>query len=400
MERPVMESESFGSDHAAAAMMEMHTAWTRTVQSLAIGISDDQDNAPTLDAMVQQALQVLDTCPKSMNDRRAAEIATKAWLQPALTLPPSSSSSPSQQPSTSQTLRHIQLQVQLRLAMWSKWGSTLLSVYRRRKKKRGNKNIKTSQQTALFDDILVILSSAAFRLPRSQSFSTFLQSTLDRKWHDAPANMPSDTISRIFAHFEVKNPHVEDMQADESAWELLQQSRRRAAKNKNAATKPSSTDTTALDTKPKAPIQPADSILPASVSLKAPLRTKNALLLKSNRSRFVGSHFNANLSSVSTLFRQVKVKTAAPVAAASRSAPLPPHSILKQRSSASTSPLPRKRNRSAVVAETPAVAETPLVKKKQRPSVAETPRTNLADDWQQQSSASLVAQAFRAVRRR
>jgi hypothetical protein len=407
---------------------------------------------------------------------------------------------------TAQKLRTLQVQAMVRLQLWSIFGDAFVELYastavtdkvqgKGKNKKKQKKKLNVLPEDLLLQHVMQILSLTAFRLAPNRSFALFLQDCLPKSLLLSSNKLPSDTLERIFDNFEVPNPYLAGQ--DESAVattsanfvpspqrvcivkkqkaaakEALQkqkdlamkQAQEKAEEKAKAKAKADSDKAHAKSTAAARDFIPG---FPSSMSLtqSQPVvasRTKNSLLMGRDgnlaRSRFVGSHFNTNLTNASTLFRQVQVsdrrqqqKSASATKkksnnnntnnksqSLSRKRPVPSKSTSLS-SSASTSTMSsssgsndsqrrsQQKQNENVMPPPPAISrrvvhETPSKSKASMPRrnniVLETPRQPArrnnsrifasVDDSDvkydtgrpEESNASLVAQAFRAVQQR
>jgi hypothetical protein len=258
---------------------------------------------------------------------------------------------------TAQKLRTLQVQALVRLQLWSSFGEAFAELYvsqvevkakgtkQRLKKKKQNKKLKVLPENLLLQHTMQILSLTAFRLAPNRSFALFLQECLPKSLmpSSSASKLPLGTLERIFDNFEVPNPYLapqdDDAPAVTTALNFVPSPRRVAiVKKQKAAAKEAlqakkdlemkeAEEKAAERAKAKAKADSdkahakataaAKEFIPgfsSSMALTQPVvasRTKNSLLMgrdgNSARSRFVGSHFNTNLTNASTLFRQVQV---------------------------------------------------------------------------------------------
>jgi hypothetical protein len=233
---------------------------------------------------------------------------------------------------------------------------------RRHKHKKHKQKSVLPAADLLLQHTMQILSLTAFRLAPNRPFALFLQECLPKflllssSSSAAAANnnnnsnnsnrLPRDTLELIFDNFEVPNPYLlaAGQDGDESAVattsanfvpspqrvaivkkqkaaakEALQKQKDLAiqqAQEKAEEKAKAKADSEKAHAAKSTGITSRDFIpgFPSSVSLTQPVvasRTKNSLLMGRDgnlaRSRFVGSHFNTNLTNASTLFRQVQV---------------------------------------------------------------------------------------------
>jgi hypothetical protein len=393
---------------------------------------------------------------------------------------------------TAQKLRTLQVQVMVRLQLWSSFGEAFVEQYskvteevqakgkgkQRRHKKKHNKKLSVLPADLLLQHTMQILSLTAFRLAPNRPFALFLQEclpkslTLSSSTSNNSYKLPRDTLERIFDNFEVPNPYLarQDDNSAESATTVTalnfvpSPQRRSIIKKQKAEAKQAlkvkkdlaiqqaqeKAEAKAKAESDKAHAKPTGTAIPgfpSSMSLSMSLtrpevasRTKNSLLARDGnlaRSRFVGSHFNTNLTNASTLFRQVQVsdrrqqRQSAPVTKNStlsrkRSVPSKSTSLSSSAStmsSANKSRSKQKQNENAMPPPPPnsrrVVHETPNKSKsmsRRNDIVLETPRQparrnslifGATDDDKNdntgrtgESNASLVAEAFRAVQQR
>jgi hypothetical protein len=245
---------------------------------------------------------------------------------------------------TSKKLRMIQVQAMVRLQLWSTFGEDFVEQYSKevavagkgkgKGKGRRTKDKKNKKQTQklqpadlLLQETIQILALTAFRLSPDRPFCVFLRECLPLYLLNK-SKLPRDTFQRIFDNFEVPNPYLavkDNNDSNSTAADVsLSPQRRALIKKRKAAAKEAiknellakqQKEAQALaDSAAKALAKKPKSIIPGfpvSVSLtRTVARSKNSLLAgdgNMSRSRFVGSHFNTNLSNASTLFRQVKV---------------------------------------------------------------------------------------------
>ena len=378
-------------------------------------------------------------------------------------------------------LRLLQWQAVIRLECWLSFGRDFEQTYaknyateEKRRKKRGLQSTeKQSSDSLLWRDLTAILSMVALRLSQVKSFATFLlDECFDSKSYHTPI------VQRLLDYFEVVLPSGHTDKGSVGPYEPT-----RSKLNKKKVVRempirssfvPPGTQAPSLTVPPQSkaaamaakqsprsasPIGSKNSdtslkdafglpLNKAGVSLTARVgRSTNSLLANDtlSRSRFVGSHFNSNLSNMSSLFRQVKVATKRPVKKPSSRRPfqsvsrqsldnkMPTSLLSPSRSTKTSQPLslrPRnlphlpnsrmvhetpqkvmpkswseRRKRSNIVLETPCALrapEDPSKKKKQRAFVVHgrvSQELEFGED-KSQSNATLVAEAIRAVRRR
>lgn len=343
----------------------------------------------------------------------------------------------------SELLRQIQFQSTLRLYLLANYENIFeasFAKWMRREAKRFKIKKKVLPQTdILFADVTRLLSLAALLLSPEQSFVGFLTECLS-------LTRDLSMRQRFFDFFEVQNP---DEKSEASTALVLSPPQKRkppaaaAAKRKRVVSEqPAHKKKTILERNNNNNKHGADSLFSTqSVRLTAPAQRRNSLLAGS-KTRFVGSHFNTNLSNMETLFRQVKSRPVAQMAKKPSSKTVPttakqsnvpatssakpstttatskPSALFRQKSSTSKrqktgkqllatstnlllSPQPTHRPTGGTmrVQETPGrgaiVQESP-----QKPSRMAAAIVVRRPPVQQQSRASMVAQAMRATRRR
>ena len=217
--------------------------------------------------------------------------------------------------STSDLVRLLQLQAMLRLALWESHQDAFSNLYtkwvKREAKKHSKKKPKLpkNQQELIFQHITRILSLAVLQLsPQTQqTTAAFLKQSLV---------LSASKRSRHYFldFFEVADP-LEIPKAKTSRTALLMLSplpsqrkppakrKRTQATDKNSSSQ-SSIDPQTSTLRQRKPM-PRNNIFETRVKLTVPAQRRNSLLGKSAQ-KFVGSHFNTNLSNINTLFRQVK----------------------------------------------------------------------------------------------
>jgi hypothetical protein len=311
------------------------------------------------------------------------------------------------------SLRRIQLQGMLRLQLWAIIGNVGLEPYYKHAKKVRNdrKKIKKQSPSAIdfmWNDITSIFSMAAFRLPQSLAFVHFLHSCFDPSLLNS--KLPKNTLDKLCQHFEVSLPFQHEL-AKDSALDILllvspprkqQQPRKVLPFEKKPRSDETSVSSTLSSNSSTTLCPITNLVLGAGVQLTATNGHYNSLLKEDSRTRFVGSHFNTNLSNMSNLFRQVKVVVPPPTTST-----IAPSQITNARlplslrtGNNSTNPT-RKRPRDAPLRH---VAKEHATTIPRRPIVLETPKKRASSSrWcgaqHLQSNASLVAEALRETRR-
>lgn len=237
-------------------------------------------------------------------------------------------------------VRHIEAQVLMRLQYWASLGAEFVRLYRSlnliRKRKRShlpysygtlhdNGQVSSKGEMKLISDIIDLFSLAAIKLPHDRPFQEFLQDCLDKAFHSGKpsSRLPKNAFQIIYNNFEIVDAEVKAsrdfvpfaLKPLPAAREKksLPSSKDQIANIKTinkAGAEASGTDK--LEQKQNTTLHKSrDMYIPQAVALVAPDgRKKNSLLGNRNngqRSRFVGSHFNTNLSNASSLFREVKV---------------------------------------------------------------------------------------------
>jgi hypothetical protein len=236
-------------------------------------------------------------------------------------------------------LRSIQVQAGLRLLLWSSGSQTdfvaahAAQLGRKKKKKKAAAQQQQAQDI-VFHEMISVLTLAAFMLSQSEPFSGFLKDTL------GIFHCCKDTVQRLFDHFEVPNPFVKQKSMDS----LLMSTppKRTTTKRKREAVKK------AAEPKPMQPQRKANAFLDTSkVKLTAPVSSRNALL-GNTHSRYVGSHFNTDISN---LLQQVTVKQQPrkPMLLATAGVP-PPRKMSLQKAYCP----PNSHSKRTIVMETPA----------------------------------------------
>lgn len=208
---------------------------------------------------------------------------------------------------------------------------------KKRKSRRDNKhkgeqidNRKDAQ--CLYNDVVDLLTMVAMKLPQDRPFPVLLRDCLHKSFnHGAPnSRLPKYVFQSIFENFEVRNPDT--MEIEEVVLFMQKPTPKRKKKQQPLQDKlhdgPKGGDTNRSaqleDIPTNSKKQPQNETSAATTSnsqhsslllqprmLLAPSsKRKNSLFASGNanghRSRFVGSHFNTNLTNASSLFREVK----------------------------------------------------------------------------------------------
>jgi hypothetical protein len=303
---------------------------------------------------------------------------------------------------SAKTLRQIQLQVVFRLQLWRRYGDIFVDAFtknelntkragrtgqvkRKKKLSRLSAAVNETPLTIILKDVTTILSVAAFHLPPELCFSAFV--------HDCLTTAVSTGITRaaiqsIYDFFEIENP---DSRIKLSMFlsPPRKQKRKRSSVESSAVLSQEDAPFTAIVEElhgstnisvsaaaTTSYFQPKNSqevelLLPKRVQLIAPtVNRTNSLLSSSARSRFVGSHFNTNLSNMGSLFRQVK-------SSASTTQPVPKCAWHERSKKSSTSPasIIRKETVRKVIPSSSSSSSSPLAKRfmAQQHVVLETP---------------------------
>lgn len=219
-------------------------------------------------------------------------------------------------------LRQIQLQVALRLALWSWAGKVFVQEYanaavvsqvtddknsrKKKKTKQLGDVLKRSPTDILLHDIVGFLQLAALRLGPETPFLHFVKQCINKE-----QNVSLSQLEQIWDSFELANPFLQEEDSDSTKDRkvlVLSPPPKRKLKSKELnliLPQPTKVEI------PSSGImtEQNEGILPVTnVSLTAPvLQKKQNSLLLGSKSRFVGSHFNTRLSNVGVLFHQVAV---------------------------------------------------------------------------------------------
>jgi len=348
-------------------------------------------------------------------------------------------------------LRTIQLQVSLRLALWHWAGEALFTKQylkscigsaKKSKKKIAKQEDDPSSSAVLLllNDIVGLLQLAIVKISTDDAeVMQFLMTCIRQADCEA---LPAVT-QQIWDYFEKPNPYLAPPQQPNESKDALDRilaldlsptkKKKKRAVPAAAAKKENQEPNNKKQKKDE-----NNSLLPFKVSLTAPTRRTNSLLLNgSARSNFVGSHFNSSLSNASSLFRQVpavnkqqqqqpsnhhnknktttRSKMAPPtntvVSAATTQKATPGNDFLVPATPLHKSSRSGKQNRRSVVLETPV---PPLRMHRSAAVVLETPQpprdgggglalvrpratSTLAAAAPPASSSNLVAEAFRAL---
>lgn len=292
--------------------------WARGDETKAVVVSSDNARDCTVHQLLRnRLLPFLETC------RKDEAVIKEVFEQRALwqSLDSLRTIVQTETLNNGDLIRQVQLQVALRLALWTWAGEFFVQGYhlyssmgkvgsspKHRKKSRTKK--KTKQQNAskqssldvLLQDIIGFLQVAALRLQPDTPFLNFVKECVTNEQSES---LPQ--LQQIWESFEIASPFLLN-DSEDAATAILALSpppKRKPKRKEVQMTKLPTRD----EHQPTVPSKPKVGLLPVTnVSLTAPIvQTKpNSLLLGSN-TRFVGSHFNTRLTNVGSLFRQVAV---------------------------------------------------------------------------------------------
>jgi hypothetical protein len=196
--------------------------------------------------------------------------------------------------STSTTLRkQLQVQIALRLHLWSWIGPSFLQHYpahlsnRKRhnqKKKKPQSNTKTTNNplTLFEEDIIELLQQVAIQLPPELSLTKFIRDECGI----TPQHLKvlGQHLQFLWDAFEIQNPFVDPPPSSESRELPPHESARKRQRIKR--TEPSKISQPNTHSTKRSPL-----LAITNGSLTAPARPSNPLL--KDKTRFVGSHFNS-----------------------------------------------------------------------------------------------------------
>ena len=291
-----------------------------------------EENEPTPVALVTHRLRtVINLISRSSLGKRTSKTLQISLIKATLDPYDQVMKSASNDNNMDAFLRRIQMQVLFRFEFWASLGENFVRHYTKlklvRKRKRAQR-LDLNPEGGLIGDIIDLLSLAATKLPQSRPFHVFLYQCLDKSFYrtNAASQLPKETFQKIFTFFEIANEE-ELASLDCVSFTLQPLPLRRKKKNAGVSSMPLNGDNTSTESsdqaamieqfgvqtkriKPNTPKED-DNLVPNSVALFAPASRKRNSLLANNsaqghRARFVGSHFNTNLSNASSLFREVK----------------------------------------------------------------------------------------------
>jgi hypothetical protein len=243
-----------------------------------------------------------------------------------------------------------------------------------------------SDERIIADELVRLLQRVAFYLGPHMPLSQFLRDCIPRDCYR------SNMMAYLWDFLELFNPYEETPVPADELPPLL--SRRRMIKRKMSRTEPAKkkVSTSTLQSTPNSltindNANQLSSLLglPQRVPLTAPIRKNNSL---TQRNRFVGSHFNGGLSNMDVLFRQVTVV---------------------KKAKEKTSQKPKKKTKPTLTTTTDngtrcilnVVPPTPRAAiRKPPPLVLVQPQQQQHQQPQANKTASVVAEAFRSIKRR
>lgn len=250
-------------------------------------------------------------------------------------------------------VRSIEVQVLLRLQYWASLGNTFAQMYkklkmmrhkkksRRADKQKGEKCDSIEAAQYLYNDIVDLLTMTAMKLPQDRPFPAFLRGCLDKSFNygEPGSQLPKTVFQQIFDNFEVMDPDT--MEIEEvvlfTSKVLPKRKKKRQPQleahpglegDKQNQSSTSNPLTTSSKKQPKNESSVGtgkshNSLISQPLKLLAPgTMKKNSLFAsgdaRGHRSRFVGSHFNTNLTNTSSLFREVKAVMKKPTTSKAR----------------------------------------------------------------------------------
>lgn len=301
--------------------------------------NDKMENLSQFETCYRACLELNDPTPDDLVVRSRSWLSSisekelKCFIKTILK-PPECKDEPNQV-----RLRHVQLQVLLRLQLLLLQEQVFLQRYIKISKVRRKSQTTTTTptnppQNVLLDDMIRILSTAAFLLDQNRPFAQFLTTILTKHLY---TGLP-DVVSALLDAFEISNPYLPKPKED-------------------------------MELGPVLPVKRKKRKLPAaSQQAQAPPKR---LPLTSKKNRFQGSHFHANhkLDAISKLLDATPKATMA--VNRTKSANITPQSMPSSKhstrgrpnrllSSQKTSQTTKSKSKSALLQQPPGPKSSPL----------------------------------------